>query len=403
MSSTHLKPTAITAEALRLLHNTCPFIANIDKQHDKQTTFGGQKRGSTLSIRLPNKYTVRRTWTINTQDVTERKVDLVIGQVFGADMMFEEADLALEINEFSKRFIKPAINVIASSIDSYCLGEAYKAVWSSVGTPGTTPNTAQVYLDGAAKMDNYAVPQEDRVALISPLTNAKTVGSLLSLFNPTKNIAKQYISGQMGEALGYSYYKTQNIPRHTCGSRSGTILINDAGAANATQGSTTISVNGLGGATQTFAAGDVFTVGSVYAVNDETKVSTGELQQFVVTTLATGSGSAVSLTVSPAMYTTGAMQNIDAFPLHGAAVTVVGTASTQYPQNLLYYPEAFTFATANLEMPSDVTFKAQTSVDGINMRILRQFNINNSSYPTRIDVFGGFLAQRPEMACRLWG
>ena len=403
MSSSYLKPAAITAEALRLLHNACPFIQNVDKQHDKNTTFGGQKRGATLSIRLPNKYTVRRTWTINTQDVTERKVDLVIGQVFGADMNFEEADLALEINEFSKRFIKPAINVIASSIDAYCLGVAYKSVYNSVGTPGTTPNTAQIYLDGAAKLDNAMAPGDERAALVNPDANAKTVGALLSLFNPQKDLAKQYISGQMGNALGFDFYKPQNIPRHTCGSRSGTILVDDAAAANATQGSTTIHVDGLGGATQTFTAGDVITVAGVYAVNDETKVSTGSLQNFVVTDAVAASGSECDLTVSPAMYTTGALQNIDAFPVDEAVVTVTGTASTAYPQNLLYHPDAFTFATASLEMPADVSFKAQMAVDGINMRILRQYQIGNSSHPCRIDVFGGFLAQLPELACRLWG
>lgn len=403
MASTFLKPSAITAEGLRLLHNMCPFIANIDKQHDKETTFGGQKRGSTLRIRLPNKYTVRRTWAINAQDVTERSVSLVIGQVFGADMNFEEADLALDINEFSKRFIKPAINVIASSIDAYCLGEAYQAVYNSVGTPGTTPNTAQIYLDGAAKLDDNSIPQEDRVALINPAANAKTVGGLMSLFNPQKDVAKQYISGQMGSALGFDFYKTQNIPRHTCGTRSGTILVNDDSATYAVNGNTTLAVDGLGGATQTFKAGDVLTVAAVYQLNDETKESTGNLQQFVVTEDKTAAGSAAALTVSPAMYTTGPLANISAFPVSEGAVTVVGTASTAYPQNLLYHPEAFTFATANLEMPSDVSFKSQMSVDGINMRVLRQYQINDSSHPCRIDVFGGFLVQRPEMACRLWG
>ena len=403
MASTFLKPAAITAEALRLLHNACPFIQNVDKQHDKQTTFGGQKRGATLSIRLPNKAGLRRTWTIAPDDVTERKVDLVIGQVFGSDMQFEESDLALEINEFSKRFIKPAINRIAASIDSYCLGEAYKGVYNSVGTPATTPNTAQIYLDGAAKLDDYSVPMDGRVALINPLANAKTVGALTALFNPQKDIAKQYISGQMGSALGFDFYKTQNIPRHTCGTRSGSILVDDDSATNATQGSTTIHVDGLGGATQTFKEGDVFTVAGVYAVNDETKESTGSLQQFVVTADVTAASSECDLAVSPAMYTTGALQNIDAFPVSEAAVTVIGTASTAYPQNLLYYPEAFTFATANLEMPADVSFKSQMTVDGINMRILRQYQINNSSHPCRIDVFGGFLVQMPEMACRLWG
>jgi len=149
--------------------------------------------------------------------------------------------------------------------------------------------------------------------------------------------------------------------------------------------------------------GDVFTVAGVYAVNPQTKQSTGALQQFVVTAAVTASGSECDLTVSPAMYTTGALQNIDAFPVSEATVTVIGTASLVYPQNMVFHPEAFTFATANLEMPADVSFKSQMAVDGINMRILRQYDINNANYPCRIDIFFGFLAQRPELACRVWG
>ncbi len=103
------------------------------------------------------------------------------------------------------------------------------------------------------------------------------------------------------------------------------------------------------------------------------------------------------------MYSTGALKNVDALPVDNAAVTVVGSASTQYPQNMVFCKDAFTFATANLEMPGDVTFKSQQSMDGINMRILRQYDINNAAYPCRIDVFWGGVAQRAELAARVWG
>jgi hypothetical protein len=192
---------------------------------------------------------------------------------------------------------------------------------------------------------------------------------------------------------------SQNVPVHTCGSRSGTILVDGA----PDEGSSTLHVDGLGGATQTFKAGDVFTVAGVYSVNPDTKQSTGSLQQFVVTADATAGSSEVDLTVSPALISDGAYQTISALPANDAAVTVVGTASTAYPQNMGFHKEAFTFASANLEMPSDVSFKSQMAVDGVNMRILRQYDINNSNHPCRIDIFFGSLAQRPSMACRVIG
>ncbi len=400
MANSYLKPSAITAEALRVLHNNMPFIANIDKQHDKETEFGGQKRGSTLRIRLPNQYTVRETWPINAQDQSEASVSLVIGQIRGVDMNFSDADLALEINEFSRRFIQPAMSVLASKIDHYCYGKAIEGTYNLVGTAGTSPGTVATWMGAMQKLHESVAPPAPRCAVLNPAAEAATIDGLKALFNDQKTLGNQYVNGAMGHAMGMDFFMSQNVKNLTRGTRSGTILID---GTVSTEGSTTIHVDGLGGATQTFVAGDVFTVGSVYKVNPETKESTGALQQFVVTAAATAASSEVDLTVSPAMYSTGAKQNISAFPQDGAAVTVVGTASTAYPENLVFHKEAYTFATANLEMPSDVTFKSQMAMDGINIRILRQYDINSANYPMRMDVFFGFLAQRPEFGCRVIG
>lgn len=407
MSNSYLKPDAITAEAQRVLHNSLPFTKNIDKQHDKETEFGGQKRGSTLRIRLPNQYSVRTTWTINAQDQNEQSVSLVIGQIRGVDMNFSDADLALEINEFSKRFIQPAVKKLASYIDYYNISQAYKDTYHSVGTPGTTPNTTLVWLQAGQKLNEAVCPEDDRIAVINPAAQASTVSGLSSLFHASSALEKQYLKGKMGTALGFDWYMSQNVPSHTTGTNAddASILVDDNTSTNIAEGMTTIHVDGLDSATGTFKEGDVFTIGSVYAINPETKESTGQLQQFVVQADVTAASNECDVTFLPAIYSSssGGLQNVSALPADGAAVTVWGSASTAYPQNLVFHPEAYTFATANLEMPTDVSFKSQLSVDGINMRILRQYDINNANYPCRIDVFFGFLAQRPGLATRVWG
>lgn len=400
MSNTFLKPSAITAECLRILHNNLAFVGNIDKQHDKETTFGGQKRGSTLRIRLPNQYTVRETWAINAQDQSEASVSLVIGQIRGVDMNFSDADLSLEIDEFSKRFIQPAMSVLATKIDHYCYGKAVEATYNLVGTAGTSPSTVATWMAAHQKLNESVAPTSPRIAIVNPAAEAATVDGLKALFNNSTEIGKQYMNGKMGRALGLDWYMSQNVKQLTRGTRTGTILIDDTSETYNTEGSTTIHVDGY--SSKTWVAGDVFTVADVYKVNPETKETTGALQQFVVTEAAS-SANEHSLTVSPAMYTTGAKQNVDAFPADGAAVTAVGTYSTAYPENLVFHPEAYTFASANLEMPSDVGFKAQMAQDGINIRILRQYDINSANYPMRLDVFFGFLAQRPEFGCRVIG
>lgn len=402
MANTFLKPDAITKESLRVLHNELQFIMSIDKQHDKETTFGGQKRGASIRIRQPNQYKVRTGWTIDAEDQDEKYDTLTIGTVKGVDMQFSDSDLALEIDEFSRRFISPAVKQLASTVDYLTFQSMYKAVYNQVGTPGTAPNTAAIHLAAGQKLSEFATPVDDRKEIFNPAAQAATVGALSSLFNPTSAISKQYTKGAMGEALGFDMMMSQNVPVHTCGTRVGTTLVDGTVSV---EGSTTIHVDGFTNATDTATEGDVFTVAGVYAVNPQTKASTGSLQQFVVTSLFTAVSNEGDMTVSPKMYTSasGGLQTVDAFPQDGAAVTFIGTASAQYAQNMAFHKEAFTFASANLEMPADVSFKSQMAVDGLNIRILRQFDINNSNYPCRMDIFFGSLAQRPSMACRITG
>ena len=171
-----------------------------------------------------------------------------------------------------------------------------------------------------------------------------------------------------------------------------------------TQGQTTINLDG-GTASATLTVGDVFTIAGVNAVNPQTRQSTGSLQQFVVTAAATASSGAwTSVAVLPAMYTSGnALATIDVFPADNAVVTFLGTASTQYPQNLIYHKDAITFATADLLLPQGVDMASRQVHNGISLRIVRQYDINNDRMPCRIDVLYGYSVIRPAMACRLWG
>jgi hypothetical protein len=97
------------------------------------------------------------------------------------------------------------------------------------------------------------------------------------------------------------------------------------------------------------------------------------------------------------------LQNISALPANDAAVTVVGTASTDYPENMVFHEKFHTFATANLVVPKGVDFSAREVMDGISMRIVRDYDINNDSFPCRIDVLKGGITQRPEYGCRVIG
>lgn len=407
MANTLLTPTAITREALRILHNNLCFVREIDKQHDGKVEFGGQKSGGSIQIRKPPQYTVRTGTAINVQDSTETQTTLSINTQKGVDLEFTAQDLTLSIDDFSKRFIMPAMARLASAVDADAFS-MYKDVYNLVGTPGTTPASALVYLQGGQRLDDLTAPRDGmRKVVINPAANASTVDGLKGLFNSQADIGKQYKTGEMGNnILGIDKWcMSQNVPVLTTGSRTGTILVDDTTSGNIAEGMTTIHVDGLGGATQTFKEGDVFTIASVFAVNPETKQTLPFLQQFVVQADATAAGSEVDLTISPAIYSSasGGLQNVSALPADDAAVTVVGSASTNYPQNMIFHQDAFTFATADLVVPKGVDFAAREVYDGISLRIVRDYDINNDNFPCRIDVLYGYVAQRPEWATRIIG
>lgn len=336
------------------------------------------------------------------QDDNEQYTTLSVASQKHIGINFTTAELTMQLDDFAERVLKPRISQLASSIDAD-VANAYKSLYQSVGTPGTTPATALVLLQGHQKLNEMAAPMQPRYATVNPAANASLVDGLKGLFNPTSTISRQFKSGMMGEGvLGYDEINmSQSIVNHSTGTRATTLAVN---GAISTQGASTIALDGDSGSA-TLKAGDVFTIAGVYAVNPQTRQSTGSLQQFVVTADATASSGAwSSVSISPAIYTAAhALATVDAFPADNAVVTVLGSASTNYAQNLVYHKDAIAFATADLLMPQGVDMASRQVHNGISMRIVRQYDINNDRMPCRVDVLYGYSVIRPQMGVRLWG
>ena len=403
MANSLLTIDMITRKSLEILENNLVLSRNVNKEYDDSFAAEGAKIGSTLRIRLPDRALVTDGAALQVQDDNEQFTTLTVSSQKHIGINFTTAELTMQLDDFAERVLKPRISQLASSVDAD-VANSYKSIFNTVGTPGTTPATALVLLQAQQKLSESATPPSPRYATVNPAANAGLVNGLSGLFNPTGTISRQFKTGMMGEGvLGYDEMNmSQSIVNHTTGSRAGTILVN---GAVSTQGQATISIDGLTGATDTVTAGDVFTIAGVYAVNPQTRLSTGSLQQFVVTAAQTGASNALAnMAISPPMYTaSNALATIDAFPADNAAVTFVGTASTVYPQNLIYHKNAITLATADLLLPQGVDMASRQVHNGISMRIVRQYDINNDRMPCRVDVLYGFNTIRPPMACRMWG
>ena len=404
MSNSILTIYMITRKALEILENNLVITRNVNRQYDDSFAVEGAKIGSTLRIRLPDRALVTDGAALQVQDDNEQYTTLSVASQKHIGVNFTSAELTMQLDDFAERVLKPRISQLASSVDAD-VANAYKSIYNSVGTPGTTPSTSLVLLQAQQKLNEGAAVMSPRYATVNPAANAGLVEGMKGLFNPTDTVSRQFRNGMMGMGvLGFEEVNmSQSIKQHTTGTRStsDTILVN---GTITTEGQSTISIDG-GTGSATVTVGDVFTVAGVYAVNPQTRESTGSLQQFTVTAANTASGGAwTNIAVSPAMYTpNNALATISAFPQDGAAVTFVGAASTQYAQNLVYHKDAITFATADLLLPQGVDMASRQVHNGISLRVVRQYDINNDRLPCRIDVLYGYSAVRPQMAARIWG
>ena len=403
MGNSLLTIDMITRKALEILENNLVITRTVNRQYDDSFAVEGAKIGSTLRIRLPDRALVTDGAALQVQDDNEQFTTLSVSSQKHIGVNFTTAELTMQLDDFAERVLKPRISQLASSIDAD-VANSFKSIYNSVGTPGTTPATSLVLLQGQQKLNEAAAVMSPRYATVNPAANAGLVEGMKGLFNPTDVVSRQFKNGLMGTGvLGYEEINmSQSIKQFSTGTFSRTASTTVTTTIS-TQGATTVALT-QGSATTTLKVGDVFTIGSVFAVNPQTRESTGSLQQFVVTEDTAGVAGTFTVKISPAIYTAAnALATVDSFPQSGAVVTFLGAASTQYPQNLIYHKDAISFATADLLLPQGVDMASRQVHNGISLRIVRQYDINNDRMPCRIDVLYGYGVIRPQMAVRMWG
>ena len=402
MANSILTIDMITRKTLEILENNLVLTRNVNRQYDDSFAVEGAKIGSTLRIRLPDRALVTDGAALQVQDDNEQYTTLTVSSQKHIGVNFTSAELTMQLDDFAERVLKPRVSQLASSVDAD-VANAYKGIYNSVGTPGTTPSTSLVLLQANQKLNEFATPMSPRYATVNPAANAGLVEGMKGLFNPTGTISRQFKNGMMGEGiLGLDEINmSQSIVNHTTGVTPVAPIVATTVAA---QGATSLAISFTSGS-PTFKIGDVFTIGGVYAVNPQTRQSTGSLQQFVVTAdVAVSSGTTATLTVSPAIYTSAhALATVDSFPQANAVLTFLGGSATSYAQNLVYHKDAISFATADLLLPQGVDMASRQVHNGISLRIVRQYDINNDRMPCRIDVLYGYSTIRAPMAVRMWG
>jgi hypothetical protein len=376
-----------------VLHQKSVLIQSVNRQYDSQFGVEGRKIGDTLRVRMPNQYTVRTGLTRSSQDTTETKVDLPVSTVKGVDMAFTSLDLALSLDDFSDRIIDPAMSVLAAAIEQDFYTQMYKKVWNIVDGDAAAFSFTHLAQARQILTENLA-PLSQRTAILSPTHTTKFLTDTKGLFNPNGSLSEQYKEGTLGTIQGFDVKESTHFSDFTTGTAAKTTGYLSNGA---TQSGATIAVDT---GTTTFLAGDIITFAGVFEVHPETKVSTGVLKRFVVTT--NSGASATSLVISPALVATGATQNASNTIADNSAIVKVGAgASETLNGSLAFYRDAFAFVTADLPMPNGQDMSSKATVDGLTVSLVRGFDISDRSFPCRLDVLYGFAALRPQLAVRI--
>lgn len=404
MANAVITPTIIAKEAVMQLENSLVMGNNVYREYKKEFV----KKGDTVNVRMPVDFTVTDGATRSNQDVVEKNSNVVVDQRKHVSWKFSTQDLTLSVEEYSERYIKPAMIRLANTVDASLTG-LYKYFYHAAGTAGTTPATFAALGGVAQKMDEVAIPNDgQRKLVLNPAAHWALADALKGVYSP-KTVEDMIRRGSLGELAGLDIYGDQNIKRHTKGTATGTPLVKGANQnvtyASLTSGSSfwqsTLETDGWTASTAgILKAGDVFTIAGVYAVNPISKESTNALQQFTVISDVTSDGSTNgTLTVSPPIISSGIHQTVDSAPADNAAITVVAT----HAANLAFHKNAIALVTVPLELPDSAGFKARESHNGLSVRVVKDYDIDADEEIIRLDILYGVKAVDPRLGVRLLG
>lgn len=395
MANSLLTIDMITREALRIAHEKIQFIGTTDRQYDDSFGKTGAKIGSTLRVRKPNQYTrTQGSRVMDVQDQNEQNGTITVATQDHVDMRFNSVELALSIDEMSKRYIEPAVSVLISGIESDYLAFATKATYNVAGTAGTALTDLVAVGAARAKLNQQLAPKDgNRYIMADSVTMGGMVNGLKGLFQDSTQIKEQYREGMMGRTAMADWYENDRmwtLPNSAD-------VAGEINGGTLTSGITSITVDGF---TVAPVAGMVFTIEGTYDVHPETKAPYANLKQFVVTSATT-----TTINFSPACIydTTNPYQNCSGAPTDNDDITFVGAASTNYIQSLMYHKEAFQFVTADLPLMDDAHKCVRRQQEGLSLRVWQASDIRNDELLMRIDILYGMAALRPEWASRIIG
>ena len=411
MANTLITPDWITKTSARLLLNNLKFAGNVNRNYDDQYVQSGAKVGYTVKARLPQRFRTTKGQAFQQQNITDSFVPVTLTDQANVAISFSSASMTMEVDSYRERYVKPASEQLANTIDYDGLSRCFLDVYHFTGTPGTTPTSNLPYLQAVAILADAGAPVDGLNAILTPQSMITLANANQTLFNPARYQSDAFRKGQFaGEALGIgAWYQDQNVARFTTGS----FTTASPEVLNGGQTGATLIVDGAASGATVIPQGSTFTVEGVYEVNPQNYQSTGRLQQFVVTADIVDATGTLTIPISPSIITSGQNQTVTASPANNADVLFTGATAassgvltaTSTAQNLVYHEDAFTMVMADLEMPEGGAMASRVSNNqlGVALRFAKQWNIQTDQNAARLDCLYGWKTIRPQLAVRVYG
>lgn len=403
MSNTLLTSAIIAREVLPILENMTTFSKAVNRNYEpefKTNMSRGYEPGQTINIKKPSRYSYRAGRVAVPQASVDTTVPLTLSQG-GCDINFTAAERTLSINsEHIQNKLQSAMATVANEIDRQGLQLAHYATFNTLNTTGALPTTAALAIQAMTgmgqRLDEMLAPRDGaRALIVNPALNAGLVQGFGGYFNNQAKISDQNKTGMMqNNNFGFDNIgMDQNVDVHLNGAATAT---NIAGAGQTGSNITVVAVAG-----GTLTRGTVITLPGVFAVNAQSRVSTGQLMNFVVT--ADVLVGATTIPVSPALVTSGNYQNVTASPTTAQPYVIIGAASTSYSTNVAFHRDAFTLAMVPMWMPTGLGVQvAQETYNGFTIKVTDAYDPVNDNSLMRLDVLFGYAATYPELAVKYY-
>lgn len=369
---------------------------------------------------VPPRYN-RRQWSGTVSDLSGGKQDTVFGSEIyqlgqGDTLDFYYGDFE-NIRDFDAAKKNERIRSIGADeghlVDADVLKTAVLAGTNWTGTPGNSVSDVEALIDGYVRLKEEGVPDGDIFAVLAYTDMPALAKYLMELPGPDDFTTGMVTKLNFKQLAGLPVLFTQQLPVLTTGTRtaSGAALVNGASqsvhyrdvcASSTTNGqflTQTINIDTLS-AGDTVMDGEVFTIDGVDAYDNRKQASKGRAQQFRVVGdyTANGSGQIANMRIFPAIIVPGGAVTGDtgvdtanatctAAPADNAAITWVGTASTDYLQRALIRKTAVRVETADLEdLPSGENATVAMDSVPLSLRAFKYANGDTGATSVRFDL-----------------